>query len=254
MVVSKLPPVCDTDPYKPTPDAPVDTLVDKPSTTPLMGTLSRAGVLVLVAAMLYQRRGTRHSGGGVVEGLEYPADIQIHGIRQSFVGGGALSGANFVAGAYFATSSATSRALSTFVDVPAAELRDAGFFRVLEGAQLRQSLLFQWIAPTSREEALRMVGDVAGPGSAALTDALRPLLGPAEVLEGADLFLTCTGGALIIAYAGEPTDHVRNTARVGARVDDAAACPSLWEAVLGREAALSEGIGAGFEERSHLWR
>ena len=242
-----------TDPYSestPLTDADPDTLANKPSTTPLMGTLSRIGFLVMIGAMLYQRKSARHFGGGTVEGLDYPSEIKIHGVRGSFAGGGAV-GRGVVAGLYLAVDRAASDALAPFAGAPADELNVDGFFGTLSDAKLRQSLLLQWTAPSGGDAALALLGDAAGSSSETLTDALRPLLGDA-VPEGADLFFTCYEGTLVVAYAGYYTKNVRNTAKVGATLDGTALCPALFGTFLAGQ-ALRRGVAEAFAERSSVW-
>eukprot|EP00966_Prymnesium_polylepis_P098146 2272873-Prymnesium_polylepis.1 len=244
-----------TDPYEETPPlanaADLDTLGKAPSSTPAMSSWYRIAVLVMVAAMLYQRKDGRHAGGDVVEGLTYQPEIRISGSRQSFVGGGDVVGAHFVAGMYIERNKMATMALSAFAGAPADELDHDGLFQVLADAQLGQSLLLQWTATSSSAAALAALGDAAGAAAGPLNDAVRPLFGE-EVLEGADLFLVCKDGTLAIAYAGTPAHSVRNTAKVGATVSDSSVCPALFAAFLGRE-PLWQGVKEGFADRSKVW-
>ncbi|KAL1515667.1 hypothetical protein AB1Y20_002284 [Prymnesium parvum] len=238
-----------TDPYR-EPDPVQDTRANAPSSTPLMTSWARVGVLCLVAAVLLQRRRTQAAGGGMVEGIDFPDEIKIHGIRQSFVGGGRVGLAS-VAALYIAPGSASARTLSPFAGSPPGELKQAGFFEVLAEVRMRQSLLLQWTAPMEREEVVDLFGRAAGPAHEALTSALRPLLGM-EVPAGADLFLTCSSGELYLAFAGTPSAHVRNMAPVGATVRDVAACPALFTSFLSHE-LLQLGVAEGYAERFAVW-
>ena len=56
----------------------------------------------------------------------------------------------------------------------------------------------------------------------------------------------------MIAYAGYHTKNVRNTAKVGAILEDAALCPALFGSFLAGE-ALRRGVAEAFAERSSVW-
>ena len=240
-----------TDPYLPTSATVEDTLEKAHSSTPLMSTWSRIGVLALVAAVLFQRRDTRHGGGGEVEGVPFSPEIKINGIRQSFMGGGTVS-ADLLGVVYLAPNSVSRAAFSSFVGSPAAELKDAGFFRTLAEAEVGKTLRLHWTAPTSGDLIVKMLGDAAGTASEPLASALRPLL-DTEVRAGADLFLTCLGGTLSLAFAGKPARRVRDTAPVGGTLHVAALCPTLFASLLS-PGLLEQGVGNGYIERADVWQ
>jgi len=253
------------------PEPEYDTLLHKGSTTPLMGSAARVGVLVLVAALLVKSRSSRVSAdAGDVDGMAYPGEIKIAGIRQSFMGGGShLDGeqALFTVGLYVSTDSEAKELLVPHTGLGEGSLlQSESFFNTLTDGTLRQTLLLHFPRSVSSDAvAEQLVASAAAAtrtgraqhGEPRLSDfgsAVRDML-QAEVPHGASLFLCCAKGSLQLAY-GEPVSFPRTTAVVHKTLPDPALCSALFSAYVGHTSgspSTKAAVAAGFETRHPLW-
>lgn len=253
-------------------DDDTDTLLDKPSSTPLMtggkAGLLRVSALFVVAAMLMIKRSFAPSGDPNHGGLDFPAEVKAHGQFQTLLGGGRTAAGAIGVYLQHAPADGDWGVLTRFVGVPTAELLaplPSGHLDVFgelgHANTLMRSLLFMFDGEASvndlHEEIKRSIGwpakrddstgseadsaARAGEVLLAVVDATTP---PPDVVpgRGARVYVTCHGEEAVVTYA---TAHAIKVMRKSSHVPSGGVpvpptasygpgvCPLLFDAYLG---------------------
>lgn len=267
-----------TDPYVAT-EEPHDTLGDH-SRTPFMfggasGILRFVVLLAFAAFFIYGKSREPARSNPLYGGLTFPKEIQIHGSRQSALGGGAAPFGALGVYVKMTPRQVTSpppkewAALDAFADHKGELGESDDFFEALADAKCEKALLVQFDGRAETSSFLSSLEsllsrDLDLSGAAAVVSALQGALkddasAPLSVPPaGGQLYVACDRRRSVhVAYAPPAEVGVRNTAPLASSLQDGdvpGACRAVFDAMLGggaggRTALAREakaGVAAGF--------
>ena len=245
-----------TDPYEDR--IPADPLGEGPSTTPHMtggaSGLLRMGVLLAAAAFFIYHESMKEPLIDPVYGeWKFPGEIQIHGSRQTALGGGAAS---FGALGVYVKSPKDLDELNAIADQGGLET-GSRFITTFANAACEKSLLVVWDGKADASALLERLDSLLKPdqslaGAAAIVSALQGALRGVGAVPpaGSQLYVTCDRSRTAHIAYGEAADGdgVRNTAPVVSSLTHGevpGACRAIFEAMLGGPKALASEVRAG---------